>query len=100
MVARDIVLPVDPDTAWEVLTDADARREWLGDDADRDAVVEESLPGERLVFWWSDDEGEPLASRVELTLTEVPGGTHVSVRESFTGPMASASASPRALAAA
>lgn len=89
MVARDIVLPVDPDTAWEALTDEDARREWLGDAADHETVIEEAQPGERLVFWWTDGS-EP--SRVEIVLTEVVGGTHVAVRESTTGPMALAPA--------
>jgi hypothetical protein len=80
MVARDIVLPVDRDTAWEALTDDDLRREWLGDAADRETVVEESEPGERLVFWWWED--------VEVVLTPVVGGTRVSVTETVTGPYA------------
>jgi uncharacterized protein YndB with AHSA1/START domain len=88
MVARDIVLPVDPDTAWEALTDDDLRREWLGDAADRETVVEESEPGERLVFWWWDDGGP--GSRVEVVLTPVVGGTRVAVTETVTGPYASA----------
>jgi uncharacterized protein YndB with AHSA1/START domain len=86
MVARDIVLPVDPDTAWEALTDDDLRREWLGEAAERETVVEESEPGERLVFWWW--EGEEPGSRVEVVLTPVVGGTRVSVTESVTGPFA------------
>ncbi len=46
MVASDVVLPVDPETAWELLTDEDARQEWLGDEwAERDAVVEAADPG-------------------------------------------------------
>jgi uncharacterized protein YndB with AHSA1/START domain len=88
MVARDIVLPVDPDTAWEALTDDELRREWLGDAADRETVVEESAPGERLVFWWWEDD-EP-GSRVEVVLTPVVGGTRVSVTETVTGPYAAA----------
>jgi uncharacterized protein YndB with AHSA1/START domain len=86
MVASDIVLPVDPDTAWEALTDEDLRREWLGDAADRETVVEASEPGERLVFWWWEED-EP-GSRVEVVLTPVAGGTRVSVTESVTGPFA------------
>jgi uncharacterized protein YndB with AHSA1/START domain len=86
MVARDIVLPVDPDTAWEALTDDDLRREWLGEAAERETVVEESEPGERLVFWWW--EGEEPGSRVEVVLTPVVGGTRVSVTESVAGPWA------------
>jgi uncharacterized protein YndB with AHSA1/START domain len=86
MVARDIVLPVDPDTAWEALTDDDLRREWLGEAAERETVVEESEPGERLVFWWW--EGEEPGSRVEVVLTPIVGGTRVSVTESVAGPFA------------
>lgn len=81
MVARQIVLPVDRDTAWELLTDDEARREWLGDWADRDAVVEDAEPGERLAFWWED-------SRVEILLDDaVGGGTRISVFEAPVGPL-------------
>jgi uncharacterized protein YndB with AHSA1/START domain len=80
MVAREIVLPVDRDDAWELLTDDDARREWLGDWADRETVVEEAEPGERLAFWWPD-------SRVEILLTDAVGGTRVSVFEEPVGPL-------------
>ena len=64
-VTRDITLPVDPDEAWEALLEPG----WLGEEAQvdareggsarfvvdgerRDAIVEEAVPGERLVFWW------------------------------------------------
>ena len=57
MVARDITLPVDPDEAWEALTDPELLEQWFGD-GDREAVIEEAEPGERLVFWWWE-EGEP-----------------------------------------
>jgi uncharacterized protein YndB with AHSA1/START domain len=90
MVARDITLPVDPETAWEALTDPDARREWLGEWADRETVVEEAEPGERLVFWWWDDDTP--GSRVEFVLTPVAGGTRVQVSEAATGPFALAAA--------
>ena len=73
MVARDITLPVDPDEAWEALTDPELLEQWFGEE--REAVVEEAEPGERLVFWWWED-GEP-GSRVELTLAPVAGGTRV-----------------------
>lgn len=80
MVAREIVLPVDRDTAWELLTDEDARREWLGGDADRETVVEDAEPGERLAFWWDD-------ARVEVLLTDAVGGTRISVFEQPVGPL-------------
>jgi len=99
-VTRDIVLPLGPDEAWEVLTDPEA---WLAESADleivpgaegtldeRRTIVEEVAPGERLTFWWGD--GSDLLTRVELTLVEVRGGTRVRVVESgpAVGPVASA----------
>jgi uncharacterized protein YndB with AHSA1/START domain len=89
MVARDITLPVDPDEAWDALTDPELLEQWFGD-GEREAVVEEAAPGERLVFWWWE-EGEP-GSRVELRLIPVPDGTRVSVREAPVGPFALAAA--------
>ena len=89
MVARDITLPVDPDEAWDALTDPELLEQWFGD-GEREAVVEEAEPGERLVFWWWE-EGEP-GSRVELRLVAVPDGTRVSVREAPVGPFALAGA--------
>jgi hypothetical protein len=89
MVARDITLPVEPDEAWDALTDPELLEQWFGD-GEREAVVEEAEPGERLVFWWWE-EGEP-GSRVELRLVAVPDGTRVSVREAPVGPFALAGA--------
>jgi uncharacterized protein YndB with AHSA1/START domain len=93
-VTRDIVLPVDRDAAWDVVSDPEA---WLAETADlelvpgaegtldeRRAIVEEVLPGERLTFWW--DDGGALLTRVELTLDDAEGGTRVTVVES--GPVA------------
>jgi uncharacterized protein YndB with AHSA1/START domain len=88
MVAREITLPVDPDEAWEALTDPDRLAEWLGED--REMAVEDAVPGERLSFWWWQ-EGEP-GTRVEFRLAEVPGGTHLTVTETPTGPFALAAA--------
>src|SRR3954449_9709135 len=85
VVARDITLPVGPDEAWDALTDPELLEQWFGD-GQREAVVEEAEPGERLVFWWWE-EGEP-GSRVELRLVAVPTGTRVSVREAPVGPFA------------
>jgi uncharacterized protein YndB with AHSA1/START domain len=103
-VTREITLPVDPDEAWEALLQPG----WLGEGAEidpreggsahfvvdgerREAVVEEAVPGERLVFWWwvADDRGVPEApgSRVTFELDPVHDGTRVTVRESLTGPV-------------
>ena len=108
-VTRDITLPVDPDEAWEALLEPG----WLGDEAQldpregglghfvvdgerRDAIVEEAVPCERLVFWWwtTDDRGVPetAGSRVAFELDAVPGGTRVTVRESTAGPVCVATA--------
>ena len=70
---------------WDALTDPELLEQWFGD-GDREAVIEEAEPGERLVFWWWE-EGEP-GSRVELRLVAVPSGTRVSVREAPVGPFA------------
>ena len=96
MVARDITLPVDPDEAWDALTDPELLEQWFGD-GDREAVIEEAEPGERLVFWWWE-EGEP-GSRVELRLVAVPAGTRVSVREAPVGPFAARVTQPDVFAA-
>jgi uncharacterized protein YndB with AHSA1/START domain len=102
-VTREVTLPVDPDAAWETVTELE---DWLVEDADlelepgaegtvvleggeeRRAVVEEVEPGERLAFWWWG-EGEP-ATFVELTLAPAVSGTRVVVVESgaLVGPVA------------
>jgi uncharacterized protein YndB with AHSA1/START domain len=96
MVANDVVLPVDRETAWELLTDEEARQEWLGDEwAEREAVVEAADPGRYLAWWWDDGAH---GARVEVVLDPVPAGTRVTVVETpITTPMAVA---PMALAAA
>jgi uncharacterized protein YndB with AHSA1/START domain len=102
-VTRDITLPVEPDKAWDALLAPG----WMADEAEvelreggaarfvvdgseRHAIVEEAVPGERLVFWWwtADERGVPDApgTRVAFELEPVPGGTRVTVRESATGP--------------
>jgi uncharacterized protein YndB with AHSA1/START domain len=88
MVARDITLPVEPDEAWDALTDPELLAQWLG--LDREAVLEEALAPERLVYWWWQD-GQP-GSRVEVTLVPVAGGTRVQVAEAPVGPFALAAA--------
>ena len=82
------MLPVDRDTAWELVT---SPGEWLGDEwSDRDAVVEHEVPGEYVSWWWDDGLH---GSRVEVILTDAVGGTRVSVTETpVTAPMALARA--------
>ncbi len=79
MVASEIVLPVDRETAWELLTDPALRREWLGEEwEEREAVVEHEEPGDYLSWWWDDGAH---GTRVEVILTPAVGGTRISVTE-------------------
>jgi uncharacterized protein YndB with AHSA1/START domain len=85
-VTRRVELDADVDTVWHALSDPDERRLWL-DDPDavaRHVRVDESRPGERLVWtWWHPgDEGD--ASTVTVDLHPVTdGGTHVVVTEAL-----------------
>lgn len=96
-VTREITLPVDPDAAWEAVTDLER---WLlsedggalelepgsegeltlRDGETRWATVEEVRPGEHLSFWWHAPGA--LATLVEVTLEAVSDGTRVVVVES------------------
>ena len=80
VVNREVVLPVDRERAWELITEPSELEEWLGDDVefeaeedaplrvgDREGVVEEVVDTERIVFRWGD-------SRVEWALSDHPGG--------------------------
>jgi uncharacterized protein YndB with AHSA1/START domain len=99
-VRREIVLPVDPDRAWELITDPAELEGWLAEkveldpeeggtvrveweDGDsREGVVQEVEEGRRLVFVWGE---EP--SRVSWTLDPVPGGTRFVVVERSLAPV-------------
>jgi len=85
MVASEIVLPVDRETARELLTDP-LRREWLREEwEEREAVVEHEEPGGYLSWWW--DDGARLARRGHPH--PAVGGTRISVTEQpVTAPMA------------
>src|SRR5687767_5176845 len=97
-VRREIVLPVERERAWELLTEPGELREWLADDVEleaeegaplrvawaggeaREGVVEEVEDRRRLRFRW-DDDATGVPSRVEWTLDDAPGGTRVVVEE-------------------
>ena len=99
-VRREVVLPVEPERAWELITDAGELEGWLADDVElepeeggevrvawddgerRDGVVEQVDEGRRLVFVWGE---EP--SRVEWTLDPVPDGTRFVVVERTLSPV-------------
>lgn len=118
-IRRDIEVHNPPEEVWEVLVDDDERGAWFGgrtrldpspggrgwfEDTDgnrRSANVDEAEPGRRLAWtWWPDpaSDGEPDtdhpggASRVQIDLTPLPGGTRISVTETPLTPMARASA--------
>lgn len=93
-VSREIVLPVDRETAWDAVTDLDR---WLiaGGSLDlepgaegeltlpggetRRATVEDVRDGELLSFWWHAPDA--LATLVEVTLVDAVAGTRVVVVE-------------------
>ena len=97
-VRREIVLPVEPDRAWELITDPDELEGWLADEVELDpeeggdvyvrfedgeerwGTVEEADPERRLVFVWG-------GSQVEWTLEEVPGGTRLVIVERSLSPV-------------
>src|SRR5215210_4597460 len=91
VVRREVVLPVDPDRAWELITDPAELEGWLADDVELEPeeggegceeVVEEVDEGRRLVFVWGE---EP--SRVVWTLDPVPEGTRFVVTERSLAPV-------------
>ena len=97
-VRREIVLPVERDRAWALLTEPRELSEWLADEVDlepeegaplrvtwatgetREGVVEEVEEERRLRFRW-DDDATGIPSRVEWTLDDHPDGTRVVVEE-------------------
>jgi uncharacterized protein YndB with AHSA1/START domain len=87
VVNREVVLPVDRERAWELITEPAELEEWLGDDVefeptedaplrvgDREGVVEQVTEFERIVFRWGD-------SRVEWQLEDAVSGTRFLVTE-------------------
>jgi uncharacterized protein YndB with AHSA1/START domain len=85
-VTRTVELDADADTVWHALADPDERRLWLDDPdaAARHVRVDESRPGERLVWTWWHPGGEGDASTVTVDLHPVTGGgTHVVVTEAL-----------------
>jgi uncharacterized protein YndB with AHSA1/START domain len=97
-IRREIVLPVERERAWKLLTEPGELREWLADEVElepaegaplrvawwsgesREGFVEEVEERRRLRFRW-DDDSTGIPSRVEWTLDDAPGGTRVIVEE-------------------
>ena len=97
VVRREVLLPVDLETAWANLADAEALEGWLADEVElevrpgaegtarwsdgteRHVVVDEVEAGRRLALcWWADGED---ATLVDLTLDERADGTRLVVIE-------------------
>jgi uncharacterized protein YndB with AHSA1/START domain len=103
-VERELLVPGEPDEAWEAVADPERLGDWLGGDVEfdpapggefhisfdnggeREGFVEKLDHDEhRFAFWWRRPDDE-LATRVEISLEECEGGTLVRVAE--TSPMA------------
>jgi uncharacterized protein YndB with AHSA1/START domain len=100
-IAREVVLPVAPEDAWDALVRPEELEAWLADEVDADgpldegseailrwadgdvrvAVVEDVDEPRRLAFRWSAEDDDE-STLVELTLEEVPDGTLLRVVES------------------
>ena len=91
VVNREVVLPVDRERAWELITEPSELEGWLADEVEfepyedsplrvtergetREGVVEEVADLQRIVFRWGD-------SRVAWELADAPGGTRFIVTE-------------------
>jgi len=114
-VRREVTLPVEPERAWELITDPGELEGWLADEVElepeeggavrvtwedgerREGVVEEVEAERRLVFRWGAADGSESpgigwdagdgASRVEWTLAPVPAGTRLVVVERSLSPV-------------
>lgn len=112
---KEVVLPVEPDAAWDAVTEPEALEAWLADEVELDlraggeatfvlpdgeqrrAIVEEVAPGQRWSFWWWTEDAP--GSRVTFELAPAVGGTRIRVTESPVGPWASAAPRARMLVA-
>lgn len=97
-VTREMTVPAPPERVWRSMTEPERLAEWLGDplelelepggelrirtpaNEERVGWIEDVAEPRRLSFWWAADGEE--ATRVELELEEVAGGTRVRVTES------------------
>lgn len=99
-VTRSVDLDAEVADVWRAVSDPGERALWL-DDADalaRHVRVDESRPGERLVWTWWHPGDEGGASTVSVVLRPVDGGTRVVVTE--TAPAAATGAAVQARASA
>jgi uncharacterized protein YndB with AHSA1/START domain len=96
-VRREVILPVDRETAWAALADPGELAMWLANEVEleiepgargwlrfqagdrRPAMVEEVVEHRRIVLRWSEQDGPE--TLVELVLDDVPEGTRLVVLE-------------------
>ncbi|MGN6169982.1 MAG: SRPBCC family protein [Solirubrobacteraceae bacterium] len=96
-VRREVILPVDRETAWAALADPAELATWLADEVELEveagargwlrwedgerhpAMVEEVVEHRRIVLRWSEEDGPE--TLVELVLDDVPQGTRLVVLE-------------------
>jgi len=89
-VTRSVELDADADAVWRAVSDPGERALWLDDPdaAVRRVRVDESAPGERLVWTWWHPGDEDDASTVTVELRPVVGGgTRVVVTEAMPAPV-------------
>lgn len=117
-VEREIVVGASPEDVWRAVTDDAELSAWFGADvaldarpggagrfdepgaAPRHATVETVDEGRRLVWRWWPAGGDGQASRVELTVDRVAGGTRLTVVEVPVASSGTGGASLRAARAA
>jgi uncharacterized protein YndB with AHSA1/START domain len=96
-IRREVILPVDRETAWAALADPGELATWLADEVELEietgargwlrwedgqrhaARVEEVAERRRIVLRWSEEDGPE--TLVELVLDDVPEGTRLVVLE-------------------
>src|SRR5437764_7811062 len=97
VVRREVILPVDRETAWAALADPAELATWLAEEVELEieagaqgwlrwedgerhpAMVEEVVEHRRIVLRWSEEHGPETI--VELVLDDVPEGTRLVVLE-------------------
>jgi uncharacterized protein YndB with AHSA1/START domain len=79
-VQREVDVEATPEEVWEAIATEEGRERWL-EEPDREISVELEEEPRRLVWTWSEAEGEP-PSRVEFQIVALPAGSRVIVTES------------------
>jgi uncharacterized protein YndB with AHSA1/START domain len=84
-VTRSVEVEADTDDVWSTVSDPELRALWLDDDdaRSRELRLDEVDDGRRLVWTWWRPGDEPDASRVEIVLAPIVGGTRVTVTETL-----------------